>query len=245
MTELILSEITQMKWGHCVIGLERVGQGYCSIRPLPRFGNAWPSPFRHERGDRLQFYLSALPTERPHVEDRISSGTISAAGKVSKAELVNCLRQAEVAQELRELFGCEVHERRHRGNVCTKPGQGIRSICGCHFLNIRLQRLSNELRAALTLPSGEALRDLPVVDRDWNEFIELAVNRIVGANQLQRLNRFFNFHLRDKLLNDPDRFARIGLSRPFKERCWLMLDSLFPLPRVAWLENLPWRGSGA
>ncbi len=238
MTELVLSEITRMKWGHCVIGLESIGQGFRSIRPLPPRGNAWPAPFVHARGSRLRFSLSRIRVEPPHMEDRSSTGILGIMGTVTEIGLVNCLRRAEVAQELKDLFGCEVRETRHSGRLYVKSGEGDRSICGCEFLNIRLERVAGEMRAFLTLPSGETLRDLPVVDHDWNHFIELAEGQMSGVNRSRQLNRFLRDQVQAKLLNDPNHFVRIGLSRPFKAGCWLMLDSLFPLPQSAWLDDL-------
>lgn len=236
MTDLIISEITLMRPGFCVIGLERSSEFFRSVRPLPPFGHAWFS-FPHRRGEILNFSLAAWPAAHPHSEDHISSGVLRKAGEVTEMELVRHLRQAEAADRIRNLFGCELHQRRYGGNVCVEPGQGSRSICGCEFSNLRLEIIGDHLRAALTLLSGETLQDLPVVDRDWNEFVSSAQKRIVGANPMQRLSRFLQTTLRDHILNDPNRFARIGLSRPFNGGCWLMLDSLFPLPQQAWLEE--------
>ncbi len=50
-----------------------------------------------------------------------------------------------------------------------------RSICGTETKNLRLEPCANELRATLALSSGEVLRDLPVVDRDWRDFIDAAL----------------------------------------------------------------------
>jgi len=238
MTELILSEITRMGPGHCIIGIEKAAERCRSLRPLPRWGHAWPKTFPPQRGDRLQFCLSEVFPTKPHLEDRPSTGVRGNPGRVPEEELVRCLRQAEVADRLKDLFGCPVTPRRRGHNVCTEPGQGNRSICGCDFLNLSLQLLGTEVRGKLVLPSGETLHDLPLVDRDWNEFIEVARTEIRGANQVQRLNRFLTSRVPDILASDPKRFVRIGLSRPFDGGCWLMLDSLFPLPQRAWLEQL-------
>ena len=238
MTELILSEITRMGPGHCVIGLEKVEGRYRSIRPFPRLGHAWSKVFPYRRGDRLRFSLAQVLPAPPHVEDRCSTGVSANVGRIAEDELVRCLRSAEVADRLKDLFGCPLRPRHYGGNVCTDPAQGTRSICGCDFLNLRLKLLSTEVRAMLVLPSGETLNDLPLVDRDWNEFIELALSRLAGANRSQRLNRFLSSFVPDMLSRDPRRFARIGLSRLYEGGCWLMLDSLFPLPEQAWLEHL-------
>ncbi len=240
MTELILSEITLMRPGHCVIGLEQTPQGYRSVRPLPRAGNAWPSPFRHGRGERLRFQLTELPPVRPHVEDRQSSGTIAATDRVSEEALVGFLRQAEIGNVLQELFGCNVRESPMGGDsACVEPGEAVRSICGCDFQNIRFRAFPDRLRVALSLSSGETLPDLPVVDRDWNEFYSNVLGQMRGANLLTRVKRFFNSYVEEKVLEGPNRFARIGLTRPFEGCCWLMLDSLFPLPQTLWLDHLP------
>jgi hypothetical protein len=245
MTDLILSEVTRMAPGHCVIGLESVGQGFRSIRPLPPRGWAWPSPFGYPRGTKLRFNLDCPPPEPPHTEDRPSTGILETMAGVSEAELVACLLVAEVADQLRDLFGCEIVDA-PSGRLYTIPGEGSRSICGCGFLNVRLERVEKKMggkgerqtRAFLTLPSGETLRDIAVVDRDWNAFVERAETRITGANRLRRLNRFLQDRALENVLSEPNRFARIGLSRPFQAGCWLMLDSLFPLPKEDWLSEL-------
>jgi hypothetical protein len=245
MTELILSEVTRMTPGHCVIGLEAAGQGFRSIRPFPLRGRAWPSPFDYPRGAKLRFNLGCPPAEPPHTEDRLSTGILEIIAGISEAGLVDCLRRAEVADELEDLFGCETVET-PSGRLYTKAGEGSRSICGCGFLNIRLGRVEREIsgkverqiRASLTLPSGETLRDIAVVDRDWSAFVEHAETQITGANRLRRLNRFLRERAIENVLSEANHFARIGLSRPFRAGCWLMLDSLFPLPKEEWLSEL-------
>lgn len=120
-----------------------------------------------------------------------------------------------------------------------KPEEAPRSICGCDFQNLRFRLYPDRVRAGLVMVSGETLRSLPVVDRDWNEFIERAVKQIGGANRLQRVQRFLNGRILEKILSSPDRLARIGLARPGPDgACWLMLDSIFPLPQAGWLEDL-------
>ena len=241
MTELILSDITRMGPGHCIIGLERVGSAYRSVRPLPRFGNAWPKAFAHKRGERLQFSLSlGSLVQRPHVEDRPSTGAMTTVGAESEEVLVACLRQAELAETVKDLFGCNVHESPRGGAaVWIQPAEAIRSICGASFENVRFRIVGDRLRAALALPSGEALRSLPVVDREWNEFAEEVLRQTQGANQLQRVERFLNRTMQEKLLHSPVLFARIGLTRPDADgHCWLMLDSLFPEPQEEWLSDL-------
>ncbi|MBI1750794.1 MAG: hypothetical protein HYR59_09025, partial [Acidobacteria bacterium] len=82
------------------------------------------------------------------------------------------------------------------------------------------------------------LRDFPLVDRDWKNFIDQTFEKTVGANRLQRVQRFLNSKIAEILLNITDPFARIGLTRIHNERHWLMLDSLFPLPQTTWLNDL-------
>ena len=83
--------------------------------------------------------------------------------------------------------------------------------------------------------SGEVARDLPVVDRDWLDFTDAAENR--GANRAARLERFLNSQFQYKIMSCPHHFVRIGLTRPYREVCWLMLDTLFPIPKADWLEE--------
>jgi len=117
------------------------------------------------------------------------------------------------------------------------PQEAKRSICGCETQNLRLEIYANELRATLALPSGEVLRDLPVVDRDWRDFIDAALSPTRGANRRARLDRFLNSQFHHKIMSCPHHFIRFGLTRPYHDYCWLMLDTLFPLPRLEWLKE--------
>jgi hypothetical protein len=58
-----------------------------------------------------------------------------------------------------------------------------------------------------------------------------------GQKRLERLPRFLNSQLHYKLLSCPHHYLRLGLTRPYHEVCWLMLDTLFPLPKSEWLEE--------
>ncbi len=223
--------------GFCVIGLERQGQSFCSVRPLPPWGNAW-LVFPYQRGDILQFLFSSIPTVSPHVEDHPSSGVLGKAGQVSEADLVGYLHKAETSENLRGLFKCVINENTKGSGVYVEPDTALRSICGCKVLNVRFQLFPEAVRVTLLLPSGEILRDLSVVDRDWNEYIARVLQKITGANRLDRANRFLNLVMAEYLLNDANPFARIGLTRLHNEKHWLMLDSLFPLPRIAWFDQL-------
>jgi hypothetical protein len=51
------------------------------------------------------------------------------------------------------------------------------------------------------------------------------------------LDRFLNSQFHYKIMSCPHHFVRIGLTRPYKDVCWLMLDTLFPLPKAEWLEE--------
>lgn len=237
MTMLLITDITIMGTAFCVIGLEHVDCAFRSIRPLPPRGNGW-AHFPYSRGEILRFALSTLPTEGPHTEDRPSTGVLARETVVAETELVSYLRKAEVSDNLCGLFRCVVHENRHGNGVFVEPKTSERSICGCEIQNIRFQLFMDANRATILMPSGESLAGLPLVDRDWNAFIELAMREITGANRLQRVNRYLNNLLVERVLSDPRRFARIGLTRLHNEKHWLMLDSLFPLPQAAWLESL-------
>lgn len=107
MTELLISEITLMRRGFCVIGLERNKEHFRSLRPIPRNSYAW-NRFPYGRGDNVTFDLSAMLALPPHIEDRLARNHVK-RGSVAEAELVNCLKQAEVATSVKELFGCDVH----------------------------------------------------------------------------------------------------------------------------------------
>ena len=236
MTKLLITEITRMGPAFCVIGLQREKEKIQSIRPVPAFTNGWKH-FPHHRGDILECALTPFPGAKPHVEDRVSTRGFEKSSVLREAETVTFLRKAEMAQSLPDLFDCPVHENRKGSGLFALPHEAKRSICGCETQNLRLELCANELRATLALPSGEVLRDLPVVDRDWRDFIDAALVEGRGANRIARLERFLNAHFHYKVTFCPHHFIRLGLTRPFHDLCWLMLDTLFPLPKSDWLQE--------
>ncbi len=245
MRELILSDITVMGPGYCVIGLEKAqADSYRSVRPLPLRAFAWREPFPFRRGDRVHF--SGVPTEarRPHVEDQQSRGLIHAHQSVSEDELVACLRAAEVSANLSDLFGCSTQASDRGGRALwVNPSEALRSICGCEYRNVRFRLYPESggvtLRAEIILNSNERVSSIPVVDREWRGFVAQLLRRIHRPTPLPLAERFLNRTLAVKMLATLQCFARIGLPRPREnQQCWLMLDSLFPQPQTAWLDLL-------
>ncbi|HXY26429.1 MAG TPA: hypothetical protein VEI73_17380 [Candidatus Acidoferrum sp.] len=236
MTKLLITEITRMGPALCVIGLQREKETIQSVRPVPSSANGWMY-FPHERGEVLECSLVPFPAVKPHVEDRVSTQGFRKAAVIPETEIVTWLRKAEISSSLSGLFGCAVHENKKGSGLNVMPGEAQRSICGCDTQNIRLELCANELRATLVLSSGEVLRDLPVVDHNWRGFVEKALGPERGANRLGRLERFLNSQFHYKILSCPHHFIRLGLTRPYHDVCWLMLDTLFPLPKPEWLEE--------
>ena len=237
MTELLITDITRMQPGYCVIGIEPTETGFRSVRPVPPHNNRWRVfPFR--RADKFAFDSFAIPCERPHFEDRAGANHRK-LGSISEDELIQCLKKAEVGGTLRELFGCSPRLSWAGSQaVYVKPAEAHRSICGCVFKSIRFsfEFYPPKVRVALALESGETLANLPLVDRDWNNFIDEFARRNKNnpSAALDLANYFENF-IEERLVSAPTRFARIGLARPYRGQCcWLMLDSLFPLPRLDW-----------
>lgn len=236
MTKLLITEITRMGPAFCVVGLQREENKIRSIRPVRATANSWLH-FPFHRGDVLGCELVPFPGSRPHIEDRVSTRDFQKESTVPEAETVAYLRKAEVAGSLPELFGCVLHENRKGNGLFAKPSEPARSICGAETRNLRLELCANELRATLALASGEVLRDLPMVDHDWRNFIEAALSESRGPNRVGRLERFLNSQFHYKILSCPHHFIRLGLTRTYHELCWLMLDTLFPLPKQEWLEE--------
>jgi hypothetical protein len=245
MPELILSDITVMGPGYCVIGLERVGaDSYRSVRPFPLRAFAWREPFPFRRGDGVRF--TAIPTtiSRPHVEDQQSRGLIRTGESRSEEELIGCLRKAEVSGDLSGLFGCHVRGGDRGGRALSVDARKAqRSICGCEYSNVRFhvhpETGGFALRAEVVLDSNERIPSIPVVDREWRRFVAQLVLRIRRADPLPLAARFLNRLVAINMLATTQRFARIGLPRPREnQECWLMLDSLFPQPQGPWLELL-------
>ncbi|SRR6266403_256139 len=240
MTELLISEITLMRRGFCVIGLERNEARFRSLRPVPRHSTAWDK-FQYGRADEVAFDLSTIPVTSPHIEDRLSARD-KKLGSSTEAKLVECLKQAEMANSIRELFCCDVHSSPRGGEaVYVNPEDGKRSICGCEVDSVRfsLRFFPPKIRAALSLKSGESLQSLPVVDVEWLGFAVNLESQVKDKlNFRPKLQSFFDSFVREEIMSSPIRFAGIGLARPDRDGfCWLMLDSLFPLPKKAWLKE--------
>jgi len=236
MTKLLITEITRMGPAFCVIGLQRENQKMQSVRPIPCSAHSW-TYFPHRRGDILECALTPFPGTFPHVEDRVVTKGFRKCAVVREAEVARYLRKAECSESLRGLFECSICENKQGSGAYALPAEARRSISGCQTQNLRLELCGNELRATLVLSSGEVLRDLPVVDRDWLDFVDAALAANRGANRAARLARFLNSQFHCKIMSCAHHFVRIGLTRPYREVCWLMLDTLFPLPKADWLEE--------
>ena len=140
MRELILSDITEMSPGFCVIGLEQVAQDAIrSVRPIPPRDYAWPIDFPYGRGSIVQFDPGPTSASRPHIEDQNTHGLSPKGGNLSEIKLVDFLRRAEIDSDLKGLFGSELQHDTAGGNVWVAPETASRSICGCEYRNIRFR----------------------------------------------------------------------------------------------------------
>ena len=245
MPELILSDITVMGQGYCVIGLEQISpDSYRSVRPMPPQAFAWREPFPYTRGDGVRFDPVPTVASPPHLEDQQSRGLIKTARTLNETQLIECLRKAEVSPDVEHLFGCQVQRSTQGGKaVWVKPAEARRSICGCEYDNVRFRLFPEpdgfSLRTEILLRSNERLNSVPVVDREWRRFVGQLMQRIQRRDPLPLAQRFLNWSVRAKMLAMPHRLARIGLPRPkADQQCWLMLDSLFPQPQESWLDLL-------
>jgi hypothetical protein len=236
MTKLLITEITRMGPAFCVIGLQHDQQKFQSIRPVLSSAHGWRH-FPYQRGEILECSLGPFSGTAPHIEDRISTRGFRKCSAVAEHEVAGYLRKAECSDYLRDLFECRIYENKRGSGTHALPAEARRSICGCRTQNLRLELCGNELRATLVLSSGELLRDLPVVDRDWLDFMDAALAESRGANRAVRFERFLNSQFQYKIMSCPHHFVRIGLTRPYRDVCWLMLDTLFPLPKAEWLEE--------
>ena len=243
MAEVIISDITIMRDGYCVIALERVGPDlFRSVRPMPLWGFAWRAPFPHPRGDYVECDLRPGKDARPpHVEDLQPGSLQPTRRKIGEAELIRYLRQAEFSENLHGLFGANL-KTSGGGNAWVTPGEAMRSICACRYRQVWFQLFQNadglRLRARLGLFSGESLRSLPVVDREWQRFIEAAFGPRIPSDRLKQSEKNLNRALYPRLRGSMRALARIGLARESAGKCWLMLDSLFPQPQAAWLKRI-------
>ena len=125
------------------------------------------------------------------------------------------------------------------GAVWVNARDAGRSICGCEFRFVRFHWRYDRWRVELHLRAGEILGSLPIVDRDWNDFLDEAVRLAGSQTPQERVRSFLNGSVAAAIWKDERRFVRIGLARPNPQGgCWLMLDSLFPLPSRNWLAEL-------
>ncbi len=233
--ELLISDITEMGPGYCVLGIEPAPGGrWRTVRPVPQGAYAWPREFPHQRGHYIRADLSPTETDPPHFEDHAALRLTATNRTATEEELVACLRQAELAASLLGLFGTPVQPSPYGGGaVWVHPYEASRSVSGCVLQDVRFEIFDADeearLRCRLLLASGEALHSLPVVDRGWN----WVLRRLLDAGRAQEK---LNGPIRERVVRSKCRLARIGLARPKEERCWLMLDSLFPEPKESWLE---------
>ena len=248
MSELILSDITIMGEGYCVIGLELEADGSVrSVRPRPPTAFAWREPFQFRRGDAVECRLKPPPQVRlPHKEDMDTFGLQSTPKKISHPELVRLLQKAERASALEEFFGCAPQRDHPKGNFWVREAEGTRSICGCRFVNAYFEVYADQrwsLRARLLAEGNQRFNTLPVVDREWVRFLNSVVKLYKGADQREQVKRHINRVTYPKFMRSPLKFARIGLARANQGKCWLMLDSLFPQPEESWLAQPAQRAS--
>jgi len=204
MRELILSDITAMGPGLCVIGIEAATEDlYRSVRPIPPTGHAWDTTFPYRRGHGVQFASRPTSASPPHTEDQNTFGVVASGKCLSEIELVSTLQRAEVSTQLEELFGCELRVDTNGGNAWVDPTQACRSICGCLYRNLRFQVFRDPgrltLRARLVLLSGETLYSLPIVDREWRRFMAGVMERLAKTGGRFDLDRFLNRVIRNNL----------------------------------------------
>lgn len=240
MRELILSDITEMGTGLCVVGIERAGdRTFRSVRPMPPRSYAWPLALGGQRGNFAQFDAMATSAARPHIEDQATNGLTPHGDPLAEDELVDLLQHAEISEDVEGLFGCHLHSDQLGGNAWVPPASACRSICGSAYANMRfrvyLDRDKVKLLAMLALTSGEVLHSLPIVDWAWRQFLVVLLSRYPRRPLARELDVYFNRSIRARVMDSPAHFVRIGLPRPSQDKCWLMLDSLFPQPDVAWL----------
>ena len=245
MRELILSDITEMGSGLCMVGIEQVGKNeFRSVRPLPPMGFAWPIALHCLRGSVMQFEPVATSASRPHIEDQNTHGLTPGADSLGEDEVVDLLQHAEISENSEDLFGCGLYSDQLGGNTWVPPASASRSICGCNYANMRFRVYMDaakvKLVAMVALTSGEVLHSLPIVDWAWRQFVVELTRRFPRLPPRKELDALFNRSIRARVMDNPVHFVRLGLPRPNREenKCWLMLDSLFPQPDVTWLDDL-------
>jgi hypothetical protein len=166
------------------------------------------------------------------------------ADLLGEDELVDLLQHAEMAETSQGLFGCGLYADQLGGNAWVPPDQASRSICGLNYANMRFRVYIDagkvKLVAMVAMDSGEVLHSLPVVDWTWRQFVTELVRRFTRLPPRKELDALFNRSIRVRVMDGDVHFVRIGLPRPKMDenKCWLMLDSLFPQPDLNWLDDL-------
>lgn len=244
MRELIISDITEMGSGLCIVGIERTGNGFRSVRPLPPVNYAWPSTTPCKRGSFVRFEPAPTSVKGPHTEDQSTCGLTPAGEPLEEDELVDLLQHSETAENAEGLFGCGLRTERLGGNAWVAPDIASRSICGCSCANLRFRTFLDagkvKLVAMLALTSGEVLHSVPLVDWVWRQFVAQLIERVRRPSARAELDNVFNQSIRPRIMDSSTRFLRMGLPRPRldESKCWLMLDSLFPQPDITWLDDI-------
>ncbi len=125
--ELLISDITEMGPGYCVLGIEPAPGGrWRTVRPMPQSAYAWRE-FPHRRGDYIRVELTPRQTDPPHLEGHVTSRLVATNRAATEEELVACLRQAELAASLIGLFGTPASAQPLRGrrrvgvSLCGQP----------------------------------------------------------------------------------------------------------------------------
>lgn len=72
--ELLISDITEMGRGYCVLGIEPAPSGrWRTVRPMPQNAYAWLE-FPHQRGDYIRVELTPRQTDPPTSRTTLPGG---------------------------------------------------------------------------------------------------------------------------------------------------------------------------
>ena len=213
---------------------QRERQKFQSIRPIPASAHSW-NYFPHQRGDILEFSLTPFSGASPHVEDRVSMRDFRKTAAVAEPEVASYLGKAECSDSLRGLFECAIHENRQGSGVyALRPRPGARSavatrrISGWSFTGMSCEPrwCSFQVKSRGTCPWLTAI--------GWTLRMP---RRIAGRIAPQSHRSHLSPTSQYRIMSCPHHFVRIGLTRPYREVCWLMLDTLFSIPKADWLEE--------
>jgi hypothetical protein len=226
---LVITDLTQMPtWDRvCIVGIDDTG---LNIRPVYFDGKGVPKRFLFQDkrlivfpGARVEFELSTVKFERPHIEDKgFDPAVIVYKNKCNPTEWQEVLKRSSYAA-VEEIFEGSLN-----GNW-VKKGNGPRSIATLReaaILNVHITpKDSGAVSSRLTIKDGNHREyDLPISDLAFKSYCFHKVKK-EGVDSKALAN-----HLSAQFGGASQIYLRIGLARSWEEhpeRCYMQVTGIY------------------